>query len=55
MSCDDVLFRIRTEWLLDIGRRLRIEYDAAAKPLPQNLAILLRQLETQGQDGAIFR
>jgi hypothetical protein len=55
MSCDDVLFRMRTEWLLDIGRRLRIEYDAAAKPLPQNLAILLKQLEARAGDSGEAR
>jgi hypothetical protein len=55
MSCDDVLFRMRTEWLLDIGRRLRIEYDAAAKPLPQNLAVLLKQLETRAPDSGQTR
>jgi hypothetical protein len=55
MSCDDVLFRMRTEWLLDVGRRLRIEYDAAAKPLPQNLVVLLKRLETRTPDSGETR
>jgi Anti-sigma factor NepR len=37
----------RSEWLLQIGRRLRTEYDdiIAAVPLPERLASLLKQLE----------
>jgi Anti-sigma factor NepR len=37
----------RGEWLLQIGRRLRTEYDdiIAAAPLPERLASLLKQLE----------
>ncbi len=37
----------RDEWLLQIGRRLRIEYDdiIAAAPLSECLASLLKQLE----------
>jgi hypothetical protein len=37
----------RGEWLLQMGRRLRTEYDdiIAAAPLPEGLASLLKQLE----------
>jgi Anti-sigma factor NepR len=37
----------RHEWLLQIGRGLRAQYDdiIAAAPLPERLASLLKQLE----------
>jgi Anti-sigma factor NepR len=37
----------RSEWLLQIGRRLCADYDdiIAAAPLPERLASLLKQLE----------
>jgi hypothetical protein len=37
----------RGEWLLQIGRRLRAEYDdlIAAAPVPERVASLLKQLE----------
>jgi hypothetical protein len=37
----------RSEWLLQIGRRLGAEYDdiIAAAPLPERLASLLKQLD----------
>jgi len=31
-------------WLLAIGQRLRIEYDAVAEPIPPRLMALLEQL-----------
>jgi hypothetical protein len=37
----------RLAWLLLIGRRLKQEYDAVAKPLPAPLALLLQRLEAQ--------
>src|SRR5262249_30696701 len=39
----------RRAWLLAIGRRLRVEYDAIAKPVPPRLAALVNQLETPAQ------
>jgi hypothetical protein len=35
----------RKAWLLQIGRRLRAEYDAVADPVPPRLLALIRQLE----------
>jgi hypothetical protein len=35
----------RRAWLLEIGRRLRAEYDAVADPVPPRLVELLTQLE----------
>jgi hypothetical protein len=39
----------RRAWLLDIGRRLRAEYDAVADPVPPRLVELLTQLETSAK------
>ena len=35
----------RRVWLLAIGRRLRVEYDTIAEPMPPHLAALVKQLE----------
>jgi anti-sigma factor NepR-like protein len=42
----------RREWLFQIGRRLRLEYDdvIAAAPLPERLAALLKQLEEAAEN-----
>jgi hypothetical protein len=32
-------------WLLEIGRHLKADYDATAKPVPPRLAALVKQLE----------
>jgi hypothetical protein len=37
----------RLAWLLLIGRRLKQEYDAIAKPLPPPLDLLLQRLEAR--------
>jgi hypothetical protein len=39
----------RRVWLLAIGRRLRVEYDAIAEPVPPGLATLVKQLEMPAQ------
>ena len=39
-----------TAWLLAIGERLRVEYDAAAQPLPPRLVALLEQLGAPPQE-----
>jgi hypothetical protein len=39
----------RRVWLLAIGRRLRVEYDAIAEPVPPGLAALVKQLEMPAQ------
>ena len=50
MSDRDQLYPLdRRAWLLVIGRRLRVEYDAIAEPVPPRLAALVKQLETPGQ------
>jgi hypothetical protein len=46
---DDVLCRERLAWLLVIGQRLKLEYDALARPLPPALATLLQQLEAHAK------
>jgi hypothetical protein len=33
-------------WMLAVGRRLKAEYDAAAPPVPERLAVLIKQLES---------
>jgi len=46
MSDPDHLYPLdRRAWLLAIGRRLRVEYDAMAEPVPLRLAALVKQLE----------
>ena len=46
MSDPDHLYPLdRRAWLLAIGRRLRVEYDAMAEPVPPRLAALVKQLE----------
>ncbi len=35
------------EWLLAIGRRLRADYDVLKEPVPERLAALVKQLETE--------
>jgi hypothetical protein len=40
----------RTEWLLALGERLRVEYDRMAEPLPPRLIALLEQLGALPQD-----
>jgi hypothetical protein len=47
---DDRLHRAQQAWLLAIGRRLKTEYDALARPLPPALAALLEQLEARAGD-----
>jgi len=42
----------RRVWLLAIGRRLRVEYDAIAEPMPPHLAALVKQLEMPVQGTA---
>src|SRR6266576_823542 len=50
MSDRDQLYPLdRRAWLLVIGRRLRVEYDAIAEPVPPRLAALVKQLETPAQ------
>jgi hypothetical protein len=50
MSDRDQLYPLdRRAWLLAIGRRLRLEYDAIAEPVPPRLAALVNQLETPAQ------
>jgi len=56
MSDRDQLYPLdQRAWLLAIGRRLRVEYDAIAEPVPPRLAALVNQLETpaQGSGAAI--
>jgi hypothetical protein len=41
------LARHRQAWLLEIGQRLKVEYDAlAATPIPSRLDALIRRLES---------
>jgi hypothetical protein len=50
MSDRDHLYPLdRRAWLLAIGRRLRVEYDAIAEPVPPRLATLVKQLEMLAQ------
>jgi hypothetical protein len=50
MSDGDQLYPLdRRVWLLAIGRRLRVEYDAIAEPVPPSLAALVKQLEMPAQ------
>ena len=50
MSDRDQLYPLdRRAWLLAIGRRLRVEYDAIAESVPPHLAALVKQLETPAQ------
>ena len=35
-----------TGWLLALGQRLRVEYDAIAEPMPPRITALLEQLRT---------
>jgi hypothetical protein len=44
---DELPSQQRLAWLLLIGRRLKQEYDAIAKPLPAPLALLLQRLEAR--------
>jgi hypothetical protein len=39
------------DWLLAIGQRLRVEYDAIAQPMPPRLIALLRQLGQSSEEG----
>lgn len=36
----------KTAWLLAIGQRLRVEYDAVMEPMPPQLTALLDELRT---------
>ena len=36
----------KTAWLLAIGQRLRVEYDAVMEPMPPRLTALLDELRT---------
>ena len=36
----------KTAWLLAIGQRLRVEYDAVMEPMPSRLTALLEELRT---------
>src|SRR4029077_3975247 len=46
MSDRDQLYPLdQRAWLLAIGRRLRVEYDTIAEPVPPRLAALVKQLE----------
>jgi len=50
MSDRDQLYPLdQRAWLLAIGRRLRVEYDAIAEPVPPRLAALVKQLEMPPQ------
>jgi hypothetical protein len=50
MSDRDQLYPLdRRAWLLAIGRRLRVEYDAISEPVPPRLAALVNQLESPAQ------
>jgi hypothetical protein len=50
MSERDQLYPLdRRVWLLAIGRRLRVEYDAIAEPVPPHLVALVKQLEMPAQ------
>jgi hypothetical protein len=50
MSDRDQLYPLdQRAWLLAIGRRLRVEYDTIAEPVPPRLAVLVKQLETPAQ------
>jgi hypothetical protein len=50
MSDRDQLYPLdQRAWLLAIGRRLRVEYDAIAEPVPPRLAVLVKQLEAPAQ------
>jgi hypothetical protein len=50
MSDRDQLYLLdQRAWLLAIGRRLRVEYDAIAEPVPPRLAALVKQLEMPAQ------
>jgi hypothetical protein len=50
MSDRDQLYPLdQRAWLLAIGRRLRVEYDAIAEPVPSRLAALVKQLEAPAQ------
>jgi len=46
-SREEVLATDRLAWLLVIGRRLKVQYDAIRSPLPPALAMLLEQLEAR--------
>jgi Anti-sigma factor NepR len=43
----------RNAWLLEIGRRLRADYDALREPVPERLATLIRALEQRRQTDAV--
>jgi hypothetical protein len=51
MSDRDQLYPLdQRAWLLAIGRRLRVEYDAIiVEPVPPRLAALVKQLQTPAQ------
>ena len=50
MSDRDQLYPLdQRAWMLAIGRRLRVEYDAIAEPVSPRLAALVKQLETPAQ------
>jgi hypothetical protein len=50
MSDRDQLYPLdQRAWLLAIGQRLRVGYDAIAEPVPPRLAALAKQLETPAQ------
>jgi hypothetical protein len=45
MSCYNPLRQDRTAWLLEIGQKLRVEYDDIAEPMPPHLTALVKLLE----------
>ena len=42
----------KTAWLLAIGQRLRVEYDAVMEPMPPRLTALLDELRTINGEAA---
>ncbi len=47
--------RDRRVGLLAIGQYLKDQYDALATPMPQHLAVLVNQLETQNRTASFSR
>jgi hypothetical protein len=41
------------DWLLAIGQRLRVEYDAVAEPMPPRLIALREQLRSVSEEIAV--
>jgi hypothetical protein len=43
----------RNAWLLEIGRRIRADYDALKEPVPIRLAFLIREFERRCESNAV--